>query len=446
MDKALDELDLTEQADIRVGQLSGGQRKRSSIGVELLTQPRIFFLDEPTSGLDPYTDAQMMRLLRHLADDGSTVTLTTHATKNVMLCDKVVFLTRGGHLAFAGPPRQALRYFEADSFDDIYRRLAEETSPEEWDERFRASEDYQRLAAEQLQPGPADSGERASLGGTAPPGGLARGLRQFAVLSRRTFDLYAKNPKVLPSLIMPPILFSLLALALFKGDTFTSTENSAAALQIMFLVAFSSFIFGLLFAVQEIVKEFPIFRRERMVNLGVLPYVLSKTAVLAPLLAVLILVMVGILRVAGRLPDEGLDVYGPMLVTLVLTGFVGLALALLTSAFVPSSQQATDMLSVWIMPQVLFGGALVAVSSMNVVGKVIAAVSPVRWSFEALGEIVDLNNQFRIDTSRIGPGLAIQYGDTFTRDPLQNWLILAVFIVVPLALTCVVLQRRTATR
>jgi hypothetical protein len=265
------------------------------------------------------------------------------------------------------------------------------------------------------------------------------------VLSRRTFDLYAKNPKVLPSLIMPPILFSLLALALFKGDTFTSTENSAAALQIMFLVAFSSFIFGLLFAVQEIVKEFPIFRRERMVNLGVVPYVLSKTAVLAPLLALLILVMVVILRLTGRLPDEGLDVYAPMLVTLVLTGFVGLGLALLTSAFVPSSQQATDMLSVWIMPQVLFGGALVAVSGMNIVGKVIAAVSPVRWSFEALGEIVDLNNQFRIDTSRIGPGLAIQYGDTFTRDPLQNWLILAVFIVVPLALTCTVLKRRTAS-
>jgi ABC-type multidrug transport system ATPase subunit/alpha-tubulin suppressor-like RCC1 family protein len=445
VDRALDELELSGQADIKVGRLSGGQRKRSSIGVELLSQPRIFFLDEPTSGLDPFTDGQMMRLLRRLADDGSTVTLTTHATKNVMLCDKVVFLARGGHLAFVGTPRRALRYFEADSFDDIYRRLAEEASPEEWSERFRASDDYRQLAAQQLQPGPADAegGERASLGESAPPGGLARGLRQFAVLSRRSFDLYAKNPKVLPSLIMPPILFSVLALALFKGDTFTSTENSAAALQIMFLIAFSSFIFGLLFAIQEIVKEFPIFRRERMVNLGIVPYVLSKTTFLAPLLALLVLVMVGILRVTGRLPDSGLDVYGPLLLTLVLTGFVGLGLALLTSAFVASSQQATDMLSVWIMPQVLFGGALVAVTSMNIVGKVIAAVSPVRWSFEALGEIVDLNTQFRIDTSRIGPGLAIQYGDTFTRDPVQNWLILAVFIAVPLALTCLVLKRRT---
>jgi ABC-type multidrug transport system ATPase subunit/alpha-tubulin suppressor-like RCC1 family protein len=446
VDTALVDLELTGQADVRVGQLSGGQRKRSSIGVELLTRPRIFFLDEPTSGLDPFTDGQMMRLLRRLADAGSTVTLTTHATKNVMLCDKVVFLARGGQVAFVGTPRRALSYFEADGFDDIYGRLAEELSPEEWATRFRESDDYRQLRAEQLLPSPAaGDGAAPAAAGSPPPGGLARGLRQFAVLSRRSFDLYAKNPKVLPSLIMPPILFSLLALALFNGNTFTLGENSALALQVLFLVAFSSFIFGLLFAVQEIVKEFPIFRRERMVNLGVAPYVLSKTTFLAPLLTLLILVMVGILRVTGRLPDAGFDVYGPLLVTLILTGFVGLALALFTSAIVSSSQQATDMLSVWIMPQVLFGGALVAVLSMNIVGKVIAAVSPVRWSFEALGQIADLDTQFRVDQTKIGAGLAIQYGDTFTRDHIQNWVILAVMIVVPLVLTCVVLRRRTET-
>jgi ABC-type multidrug transport system ATPase subunit len=447
VDKALEELELTGQADIRVGRLSGGQRKRSSIGVELLTQPRIFFLDEPTSGLDPFIDGQMMRLLRRLADNGSTVTLTTHATKNVMLCDKVVFLASGGHLAFVGPPRRALKYFAADDFDDIYRRLAEELSPEEWSERFRASDDYRQLQAEQLLPTPSegDGAGPTVVDDTPPPGGLRRGLRQFAVLSRRTFDLYAKNPKTLPSLIMPPILFSLLALALFKSGTFDSHTNSAACLQVSFLIAFSAFIFGLLFAVQEIVKEFPIFRRERMVNLGVAPYVLSKMTFLAPLLALLIVVMVAILRVANRLPDSGFDVYGPLLLTLILTGFVGLALALLTSAFVSSSQQATDFLSVWIMPQVLFGGALIAVSAMNIVGKVIAALSPVRWSFEAVGQIVDLGGQFRDDQSRVGPGLAIQYGDTFTRDHLQNWLILAVMIVVPLVLTCVVLRRKTET-
>src|SRR5207245_3631042 len=122
-----------------------------------------------------------------------------------------------------------------------------------------------------------------------------------------------------------------------------------APLQILFLIAFSAFIFGLLFAIQEIVSEFPILRRERLVSLGIVPYVLSKLAVLAPILTLLLLVMVGILRLTSRLPSEGFAFYGRLLLTLLLTGFVGLALALLTSAAVSTSQQATDMLSVWIM-------------------------------------------------------------------------------------------------
>ncbi len=83
-----------------------------SIGVELLTKPRLFFLDEPTSGLDPGTEYNMMKLLRRLADQGRTIVLITHATKNVMMCDKVIFLVRGGYVAFYGPPEEALVYFD----------------------------------------------------------------------------------------------------------------------------------------------------------------------------------------------------------------------------------------------------------------------------------------------------------------------------------------------
>ena len=111
VDKAIAQLSLTEQQDIPVERLSGGQRKRCSIGVELLTEPRVFFLDEPTSGLDPAADTAMMKLMRQLTELGSTVVLTTHATKNVVLADKVVFLARGGYLAYMGPPRGALEYF-----------------------------------------------------------------------------------------------------------------------------------------------------------------------------------------------------------------------------------------------------------------------------------------------------------------------------------------------
>src|SRR5205085_3790256 len=102
VEEVLDDLNLTPHRAKYIDDLSGGQRKRVSIGVELLTRPNLFFLDEPTSGLDPATETQVMRLLRELADQGRTLVLITHATQNIELCDKVVFMSRGGHLAFYG--------------------------------------------------------------------------------------------------------------------------------------------------------------------------------------------------------------------------------------------------------------------------------------------------------------------------------------------------------
>jgi len=119
-------------------------------------------LDEPTSGLDPGTEYDMMRLLRRLADQGRTVMLVTHATKNVVLCDKVIFLARGGHVAFYGAPDEALEYFDAHrterekrqksmEFDDIYRILNDEQrgTPVEWGARYLVSPHYKDLIGQQ---------------------------------------------------------------------------------------------------------------------------------------------------------------------------------------------------------------------------------------------------------------------------------------------------------
>ena len=322
VDEALDELGLAARADVQVGTLSGGQRKRASIGIELLTQPRIFYLDEPTSGLDPGTDRQMMELLRKIADDGRTVVLTTHATANVKLCDKIVVLARDGHLAFYGTPDETLRYFGATSFDQIYDSLADEMTPEEWGERFRATPAYAGIEAGQTAPraaaGDAGGGRRRSRG-------LGHSLHQFSVLSRRNFDLYARHPSSFVPLVMQPVVFTLLLLALFKTDLFTvATANPNAALQLVYIFAFMVFLFGLLFGVQEIVKERAIFFRERMVNVGVVPYLLSKTSFLAPLLVVCVIGMTVLLRITDRLPDRSLtDVYIPLIITLSLTALRG---------------------------------------------------------------------------------------------------------------------------
>ncbi|MGH2586005.1 MAG: FHA domain-containing protein, partial [Dehalococcoidia bacterium] len=151
VEEVMTTLGLTERRGVPVRDLSGGQRKRVSIGVELLTKPGLFFLDEATSGLDPGTELQMMRLLRSLADDGQTVLLVTHATKNVALCDQVLFLAKGGHLAWYGPPDEALRYFGVDDFDAIYEKLEHDLTPAGWARRYRDSPQYQTYVIERLQ-------------------------------------------------------------------------------------------------------------------------------------------------------------------------------------------------------------------------------------------------------------------------------------------------------
>src|SRR4051812_24583848 len=115
---------LTEHTDVRVGALSGGQRKRASIAAELLTDPRVLFLDEPTSGLDPSTSAELVSHLRTLADRSATVVFTTHSVDDLALCDRIVFMAHGGRVAFVGTLESAFEHFRVDSVPELYRCLA----------------------------------------------------------------------------------------------------------------------------------------------------------------------------------------------------------------------------------------------------------------------------------------------------------------------------------
>src|SRR5262249_47001522 len=106
INQVLEELELTQHAEKRVDKLSGGQRKRASVAMELLTGPSLLILDEPTSGLDPALDRQVMTMLRQLADAGRTVLVVTHSLTYLDVCDQVLLLAPGGRTAFCGPPSQ----------------------------------------------------------------------------------------------------------------------------------------------------------------------------------------------------------------------------------------------------------------------------------------------------------------------------------------------------
>ena len=185
VERVLCDLDIADRVDVRVGDLSGGQRKRASIAVELLTRPRVLFLDEPTSGLDPSTSTDVLGVLSRLTREGVTVVLTTHNPADIEACDRVVFLAPGGYLAFAGTPRAAWDYFGVADLSLAYRRLSREESPAAWATRFAAQQATVEVpAAVVAAPYPLPAGIGPAANGRSSRSGAPRSSRATASRSR----------------------------------------------------------------------------------------------------------------------------------------------------------------------------------------------------------------------------------------------------------------------
>ncbi|MGI5201560.1 ATP-binding cassette domain-containing protein [Spirillospora sp. CA-108201] len=418
VDGVLEALALTARAEQRVGSLSGGERKRASIAVELLTRPRVFFLDEPTSGLDPATAADLMRLLRGLADSGTTVVLTTHHAPDVLVCDRVAVLAPEGRLAFYGEPDEARERFGADGIEDIYLRLAE-AEAHEWEGRFGAA--------------------------SAPAPGPAIGaFRQWALLTRRSLDLLTRNRLTLAVLLGSPLMVLAMFAVLFRPGAFSPESPSpAATVMILFWIAFGGFFFGLTYGLLQICTELPVLRRERLTGLRIAPYVLAKATVLLPLLAAVDALMLGVLRALDRLPAMGWGTYGELFVTLLLCSLAALALGLLVSAAVTDPAQATMALPMLCFPQVLFVGAILPVPVMAAPGRWLSCAMSNRWAFEGLGHSLGVERLWATGRSPLGPPLLDSYGDTFSRAPAVDWAVLGGFTALFLVGACLVLTRRT---
>ena len=416
-------LDLTSRASVRVGSLSGGQRKRASIAVELLTRPRAFFLDEPTSGLDPATSAELLRVLRRLSQSGSTVVFTTHSVHDLASCDRVVFLASGGRLAFAGTVDDALRHFEVDRVEDVYLRLVQSFD-------------------EQAGPPPPSlaTAERNELPSSASrqPGGFA----QWWTLTRRTAETLVRNRLTVAILLGSPAMVVAMFAVLFRPGAFDPGDPSPGTIvMIIFWVAFGTFFFGLTYGLLQICTERNILRREHLAGLGLGPYLLSKIAVLMPFLLIVNVSMLVVLRGLDRLPADGVATYGAITVTLALQAAAALALGLLASAAVANPSQATLALPMLCFPAVLFSGAIVPVHVMAAVGAAISTVVPVRWTFEAIGHDLEVRELLAAGGSPLGPPLLETYGDAGTLSTGTYWAILAAFTVVFLAAAWVVLSR-----
>lgn len=400
--EVLADLDLTHRKDVQISGLSGGQQKRVSIGVELLTKPGLFCLDEPTSGLDPGTETALMQLMRRLADQGRTIVLITHATKNVMLADKVIFLARGGFLAWFGPPEEALEYFDSFrsardrragemEFDEIYAILddPQNGTPEDWARRYRAHSAYQQYVREPL--GDKLTAEIAAPKNAPPARKTSRAaprkisiLNQFLILSARNLKILTRDRFGLALMLITAPLISLLdvILAIFLGrNPFDFTTGRMTNVMItLFLVAIYGIMVGGISQMREIVKEQDIYRRERLVNLRIFPYVLSKVwiAILLGLYQAAIYTIVR--HLAFDMPG-GVSEFIQVYITLTLATIAGMMLGLFASALAPSPSSAPLLLILLMLPQIVLGGALIPLPGFA------SAPTSSRWAFEALMSI-----------------------------------------------------------
>ncbi|MFN0145932.1 MAG: FHA domain-containing protein [Dehalococcoidia bacterium] len=462
-------LGLQERRDTAVGKLSGGQRKRVSIGAELLTQPGLFFLDEATSGLDPGTESQLMRLLRRLADEGHTILLITHATKNVMLCDQVLFLAKGGHLAYYGPPDQALKYFEVDDFDGIYEKLEDTRSPEEWAGMYKRSPLYTEFIGNRLAAQGHQLDGSAPAAPPTPPRPVQRArdssaLRQLGILARRYFDIIRRDRVNFAILFLLAPAIGALDFVLWKRNTLSfQSGDGNQALIMMFLAALFPFLVGALSSVREIVKESAIYLRERAVSLQIWPYIFSKASV-ALMFALFHGAAFVLLKLAAvEFPNGELINYVQMYVTVVLAVMSGVMWALVISALTSREEQAMMLAIGIIVIQVVFSGGIVPLGDLGPPGTVLGAITSTNWAFKALTAAGGLSldgcapgnftnctlpgfGGFKNDDQRelSFNGLNKSYSDVFDADILVCWGAMLAIIAV-LGLVLFFLQKRKDT-
>ncbi len=447
--KTLEEVEMSHQRHALVKHLSGGQRKRVSIGVELLADPKLLFLDEPTSGLDPGLDRRIMQLLRGLADSGRTVVLVTHATSNITLCDRVAFLGQGGRLCYFGPPEDCLKFFSVkDDFALIYNQLETAKNVELQALEFRASTDYRHYISTRLRnrtPSPKLAGRY-----TQPP--RASAWRQLGILASRYLQVSWRDRLNLAiALATAPVGISLIAVALANKDPFVlaggqpDAVSAQIALQVLFTFSCAALWVGLSSSLPEIVKESAIYLRERLVNLNLLAYIGSKVGVLSVLALWQTTLMVAAISFWFKSPIVELVSWSMGLaVTSFLTLLASFSLGLLVSAFVKNVKQANSTLPLLLLPQIIFSGVLFKLEGAT---KAISWLTISRWSIGAYGAVLNLNSMIPEPTKMLGKTIFNSlennpaYDATWT-NLLLNWMLLCLHSAIYLLVAYLVQKRK----
>ncbi|MEV5753790.1 FHA domain-containing protein [Actinoallomurus sp. NPDC052308] len=386
VDEVLKELSLDHRRDNKVSALSGGQRKRVSVALELLTKPSLLFLDEPTSGLDPGLDKSVMQMLRGLADDGRTVAVVTHSVANLDICDRLLVMAPGGRIAYFGPPKEALPFLGFDDWADVFQAFDDPSI--DWGGRYLRSAEHQRyVQAELVQPAAPQTGPVAEYQQTPKPQSWPE---QLSTLIRRYVRGIVADPMFLGITVLLPIIMGLLARVVPTGDLLARPGTNGQAANLLLILCIGGCLTGAANAVRELVKERPIYQRERAVGLSRSAYLASKLLVLG-LITIgqgIVLTLVAMLGVTTH--DKG--VLTTPLIELVLAiallSFTAMTMGLLISALVKTSEMTMPLLVMSTLVQVVFCGALVHLDGKPVLEQ-ISWLVPARWALAAMAGTLD---------------------------------------------------------
>jgi ABC-type multidrug transport system ATPase subunit len=421
--EVLGELSLTAHADTRTSSLSGGQQKRVNVALELLTKPSLLFLDEPTSGLDPGLDMSVMEMMSGLARDGRTVIVVTHSVANLNVCDRLLVLVPGGKVAYFGSPTDGLRHFGQPGWAQVFRAF--EAEPDrDWAGEYRRSAYFARYTT---TPSAAEH-PSAVVRAVPPPPKAQNRLAQLSTLTRRYLAVIASDRNYVAVLALLPIILGGLVRAIPDPGGLTGTSNGNA-IQVLLILVMGACLIGVANGVRELVKERPIYNRERAAGLSPGAYLASKLIVLGLISAVqaVVLVLIGL---AGRpLPPHGAVLTGAPLVELMLAiavlAVASMTAGLLISAVVNSSDKTMPLLVVTVLAEVVLSGAVFRLNGMAGLGQ-LSWLSPSRWGFGAAASTVNLN--------QVTPPPPGNTPDPLWRHSPQVWLL---DMAMQLALTAV---------
>jgi ABC-type multidrug transport system ATPase subunit len=359
--EVLNELGIVNLKDQLISEISGGQRKRVAIGVEILTKPRILFLDEPTSPLDPQTIEEFLKILKNLCLNGTTVVMVTHKPEDLEYMDECLFMGVGGFLTFKGKPNELKSYFNKENIVEIYADMDQPKSIAYFSNRYMT--EAQKLSLVESN--------KSTFNPRRHTNYFSQTFWLIArYLSRKLNDLGTLAVQISQA----PIIAILVVLIFEKLDQ-----------TVLFFIVISAIWFGTNNAAKEIVSEKNIFKRERRYNQGIIPYLISKITVLSLIGLIQSVIFIAIIQ--WKFKNQEVELENPITVTLwmfyltIVSTLFGLAL----SAISKNVEKVMGLIPIALIPQIMLSGIMVPLKLAFV--KIPSFILISRWAMTGISRI-----------------------------------------------------------